>query len=142
MRYGLVVCLMLVSVVAYAGKRSALTPEQHNYITALPNIPTEFEVPKQEADDAWARAQTFIAEHSPLRIQTASDYIVETYKPMDLKALYGYRVARTPAGDAYQFKVTCVGLTRSVASNARMNAHILANYIKTGNLPYPELINK
>jgi hypothetical protein len=116
-----------------------------------------FEVPKADAIDAWGRAQTFVAQHSTMKIQLLSDYVIETYNPVfdpqtdagfgTMIMKYGYTITRNALGDKMRFSVECKGTpsgygAKQIAATADRNAHLAAHFIKTGELPYPELVIK
>lgn len=115
-----------------------LTPEERNYFEIVEAFPLEFTMPKVEADDAWGRAQSFIGRFSSMKLQTVTDFVIQTYNPSDIK--FGYYVTKTPMGDEIQITVQCIteGLFSGV--DAKRNAHILAYYIKTGELCNPKFI--
>ena len=127
-----------------------LSPEQKTYLQEIKEQPLTFDMPKSEANDAWARAQAFIVKLSDRHISKVTDFLLETHDPTSEKSRFGtkrtitvaYRVVRIPIGDKYQFEVTCFGPDNGeeILSTANRNARIMANYISTGKLPHPELV--
>jgi len=111
--------------------------EEQTYLAKAMPFPLEFTIPKGEADEAWGRAQSFIGRYSSMKLQIATDFILQTYNPSGID--FGYYVTKTPMGDNVQ--ITVRGLTDSwfAVAAANKNAHILAYYIKTGEL-IPRLI--
>lgn len=104
--------------------------EPSEIIAALRH-PLRFRVAKSQGADAWGRAQGFVAKYAGMKVQTVSDYILETYNSHD--GLFAYSVSRSPVGDEYEFTVDCLckgGTERAVTRNA----HLLALYIDTGEL--------
>jgi len=118
-----------------------LTPEEQMYLEKAKAFPLEFTIPKSQADEAWGRAQSFIGRFSSMKLQTVTDFVIQTYNPISPNVDFGYYVTKTPMGDKVQITVQCnVGNIFSGA-DANTNAHILAYYIKTGEL-VPRLIAK
>jgi hypothetical protein len=128
--------------------REPQNPGEAAYIEKINRVPLEFTVPKTQAEDVWGRAQAFVGQHSSMKIQIATDYILQTYNP-DCGE-FGYYVTKTPQGDSVQIGVKGLtgilrfGATACIATeedpSAQRNAHILANYLQTGELPFPNLI--
>jgi len=153
-------CLLSMSCATLPERQ--LNSEQQEYAGLVRAFPLSFEVSKQKAEEAWGRAVSWVGENSRMRIRVVSDYVVETASPnstsgyMDNLPGYGYTVTRSPKGQAHVFNVKCdhgwwnyVGKERWATKNikrkienAELNAHILAHYIKSGEMPYPELIDK
>lgn len=115
-----------------------LTPEERSYFEKVEAFPLEFIIPKIEADDAWGRAQSFIGRFSSMKLQTVTDFVIQTYNPSDIK--FGYYVTKTPMDDDIQITVQCITEGWFSGDDARRNAHILAYYMKTGELPNPKFI--
>jgi hypothetical protein len=74
--------------------------------------------------------------------QTGSEYFIPTYSPSELGASFGYHVTMTPLSEVVQFNVRCITENVSKAVDAYVNAHLLAYYMETGDLPYPKLIKR
>ncbi len=109
-----------------------LTIEQQ----AVMDHPLTFDVPKADSDEAWLRAQAFIAKYATMKIQTTTEVLVETYAPTNERDRYGYKVTRMPGADADEFDVICVagyGIDKFAKYNVK-NAHVLAHYITTGEI--------
>src|SRR5690242_18680637 len=67
-------------------------------------IPLVFKLPKSESDDAWGRANLYLANNSTMKIQTASDYLLETYNPTSVGRI-GFSITRSPIKDSVLFTV-------------------------------------
>lgn len=119
-----------------------LTREEADYVLAVKRFPLEFEITKDEADEAWGRAQSFIGKYSSMKLQTVTDYVIQTYNPGSTDYKFGYYVTKTPLGDNTQFSIQCICNNWFAGDDRNRNAHILAWYIKTGELPYPHLIRQ
>lgn len=121
-----------------------LSPEQKAYVDTVMRQPTTFRVSKAQAEETWGRGQSFIGQHSSMKIQVATDYVLQTYNPSDQSygIDYGYYLTRTPAGEDVGFNVRCLTNNMFAGGDANRNAHILAHYMVTGELPYPGLIQR
>jgi hypothetical protein len=117
-----------------------LTPEEQTYLEKAKAFPLEFTIPKSEADEAWGRAQSFIGRFSSMKLQTVTDFVIQTYNPGSGDVDFGYYVTKTPMGDKVQITVQCNTGNMFAGADANTNAHILAYYIKTGELVNPRLI--
>lgn len=126
-----------------------VVPEDQAYLKELETQPLTFEISRAAAEDAWGRAHTFLSKYSSMKIQSASDYALQTFNPIFQPAMlppslgsvtYGYHVLRTPDGDKFKFEVACLRVQHpmkdaEIARTADRNARILAHYIVTGQLP-------
>jgi len=128
-----------------------ITPEDQAYLDKAMACPLSFMVPKDKIDEVWSRAHVWIAQYSDLKIQIATEYIIDTYNPTALnpKSIlgssptffpkYGYKAMRVETQNNYQITVQCFS-SNSIKSDAvNRNAHILAYYIKSSKLK-PHLI--
>ena len=95
--------------------------------------PLTFTVPKDKSDEAWGRVNSFIVKYSTMKVQTVSDYIIQTYNPIDNFHAWGYTANRMTQGDAVEISVTCT-YAWGHEKTATRNAHILALYAVTGEL--------
>jgi len=135
------------------------TPEQTVYIDRVMKQPLEFDIPKAESVDAWARAQVFIGKYASMKLQVVADNVMETYNapagagfPTVYDCFkYGYGATRLPLGDKVRMTVRCNngcpnafrGKTMTLGAdpfalgdrNAEINAHALADFILTGQEP-------
>lgn len=140
--------LPLLFVVGCATAPTAKTPEEIAYLAGIADEAVEFDLQKSASDDAWGRAQVFLAKHSSMKVQTATPNLVENYTPTPdaMNPNYGYRVTRAVGPKGEHFSVECFTgnpyAGPGMAGIPARNAKILANYIKTANLPYPHLIAK
>lgn len=69
------------------------------------DISDELIVPKEKAETAWARAVVFVNKNSGMKMQTQSDYVIQTYTPFGNTTRYGYTVTKEPDNDKVKFKV-------------------------------------
>lgn len=133
------------------------SPDEQAYINKVKMFPLEFSVSNAEAIDAWHRAESFISRFSLMKhqtgrgyiiptyfmkYQTGREYLIPTYNSSQLGVSFGYCVTMTPLKELVRFSVQCNAENVFKAANANINAHILAYYMETGDLPYPRLIKK
>lgn len=83
----------------------------------------------------WRRTQVWIASNSRMKIQIATDAIIETYNAVDYAPVFAYRATREPrtdGGERIVLSMSCgnpLGChENSVAIRARFNA-----YVREGN---------
>lgn len=147
MRYAAaLVAVALPLLAGCAAAPVASSPEQTAFLESIASEPTEFEMSREESNDGWGRAQTFLAKYSTMKIQNVSDSVVETFNPTPdaFNPGYGYRITRAIQSGKSHYTVECFNGNaytpgKLVALPAR-NARILARYIRTGDLPHPELV--
>ncbi len=119
------------------------SPEEQVYLDKVNAFPLKFIISKSEEKDAWGRAHSFIGQFSSMKLRTVTDSVLRTYNPAVLYVKFGYYVTKTPLeGDAIQIYVRCNTGNVFASGEAKTNAHILAYYIKTGELTHERLITK
>lgn len=132
-------------VVSVSGCSTALigvSEQEKGELAQAMYCPLIFDVSKAEADDAWGRAQTFVARFSTMKIQTATDYVLQTYNPAGSGINYGYSISRTPMGENMEMEVQCLCDNPFVGKDRDINAHIAAYYIRTGVLVCQKCISR
>jgi len=149
MRFLMTFLFTVATILGVAGcvttaKTSDLTPEQKTYHDAVMAFPTEFKVPKADAETAWARGISFINDYSSMQIASSTEYSVATFAPInvgenDIATKFGYTLSRIPQGEEVTFKAE--GQCNYSAEAGLSNAKILAYYMKTGELD-PFFVNK
>lgn len=107
-------------------------------VASLLRTPLEFGVPKDESNAAWGRAQSFVGKYSGMKLQVATDFVLQTYNSIEGRA--AYQVVRSPGVDKDIFTVNCSNTIFYKEADA--NARILAHFIQTGEIPFPELITR
>lgn len=101
--------------------------------------------------NAWARAHHFLASYASMKIQVATEYVVETYNPTGYA--FGYRVIRKPTAEGFSFNVIAMGpsphnIDRTaerwfeIETLRLRNEAIAARYIRTGELVCERCIAK
>ncbi len=77
-----------------------------------------------------------------MKIRVATDTLLETHRPPRDETRYGYSITRTPARRGATFSVECLRRDRWEKTRCEENVGIAATYIRTGELPYPDLIHR
>lgn len=108
-----------------------LTPEENSYLERVMAQPLTFMVKPEESKRLWGMVQAFIGKHASMKIENISDFIIETYNPIEYR--FGYRVIRTPKKDGDEFSIICL-YVGSFVKDAEQNAHIFAHYLLTEEL--------
>ena len=127
--------LALLAIFALAGcaqiERNNLYPQQQEQLDKAMAQPLHFDIPASESTAAWGRAQDYLARYSRLKLQTATNDLLETYNPTDYGEV-GYKINRIEGHVSTQFTVDAYTADSNVATLARRDAHLLAYYIAVG----------
>lgn len=129
----LIIVVMFLTMAACAARRP-LSPAEAAYARAVLAQPTIFMLSNEKAVEAWGRGQVFVAQFSNMKIQIATDNVLQTYNPIGGGIKYGYSLTRMPMGDQTQFIVQCVVNNVFSRGNASQNAHALALFMVSGEL--------
>lgn len=133
----LVASILLVSgIISCATAPKQLTPEEQSYLRKVMAFPLTFTISKADEKEAWGRAQSWIGQFSSMKTQMVTDYVIQTYNPFQpLRPSFGYYVTKEPVEDKFQISVKCIRVTPLLfKKQSEQNAHILAYYIKTGEM--------
>jgi uncharacterized lipoprotein len=126
--------IFLVMLLVGCAARQPMTQAERDRFDKIRAYPTTFTLPNEQSEEAWARAQSFIAQYSNMKIQIATQYLLQTYNPTGAIPTYGYNVSRMPSGDKTQFTVQCISGNRFAGKEAQQNAATLSYYMATGDL--------
>jgi hypothetical protein len=89
----------------------------------------------------WERAQVWIAKHSNMKIQTATDLMIQTYTSVDYSTYLDFTVVKEPVG-AGRYRITarthCAAMFGCSPSEDDTRSTLLY-YIKTGTDLYSSL---
>lgn len=144
-----IIILVLLSIINFycrSGyiKTFIIFPEtqiEKDYIEKVWATPLEFRVPNNKEEIIWGRIQSFIGKYSSVKIQVATDYVVQTYNAD--YGQFGYYVTRTPDISETSFSIRCITNPKpeklwsgeyDYSQQAELNAHILAHYALTNEL--------
>ena len=89
----------------------------------------------------WERAQVWLAKHSNMKIQTATDLMIQTYTSVDGSSFLDYTVVKEPMV-AGRYRITVMTHCASMfgcATNEDDTRSILLYYVKTGTDLYSSL---
>jgi len=111
-----------------------VSPDVQAYDMRALSQSTVFSIPTEKAEEAWSRAQQFIATLSSFRIQTSTEYVIQTYMMESSWPKYGYSVTRTINGNNTNFIVKGYCTNMFSGDRALYNAHALSHYMVTGEL--------
>ena len=127
--------------------KPTLNPAQQAYTDKVLANSLDVAVPKSQVEEAWGRTQSFIGQYSDLKLQVVTDYTISTYNSDHIYS-YAYTATKILGTDptVVTIRVSCDSWTspyyqNDVLPKANLNAHILSDYLRTGALPFPELIS-
>ena len=133
--YSLLLFVLSIEIIGLSGcAQRQVSPQIQAYDIRVMSQPTTFSIPTKKAEEAWSRAQQFIATLSNFRIQTSTDYVIQTYMINSSWPKYGYSVTRTINGNNTNFIVKGVCTNIFSGDRALYNAHALSHYMVTGEL--------
>jgi hypothetical protein len=119
------------------------TQEDRDYLSdAAALYATQPIIPESEIKDAWARAQVFLNLYGELKIQTATDYALNTYNPIQYDARCAFAITKVPIGDG-KYKIALQCYTNNIFCGSKVNRYsqIAYYYILTGKIR-PYLLNR
>lgn len=87
---------ILCSVLIVSGCVAAIKPTREERELAVKELICES---KEQCALYWQRAQIWIARNSAWKIQTATDYVINTYTPTNRSSGWGFQVTREPIED-------------------------------------------
>jgi len=115
--------------------------EEEDYLKEVWSTPLDFTVANKDSEIVWGKIQAFIAKYSSVKIQVATDYVVQTYNTE--YGQFGYYVSRNPDVDETTFSIRCITEPEpedpwdggfDYSKQAELNAHILAYYALTNEI--------
>lgn len=85
---------------------------------------------------AWGRANFYVSKHSDWKIQTANDYMIDTYNPSG--SGYGFTITKEPKENGFFYTVRCKsGYSYNIGyEDAKKKEKKAAYYILTGSCQY------
>ena len=127
-------CLAVCVLAACALVPEPTTPEELAYLERVMACPLTFVIPANETELTWGRIQGFLGKYSSMKIQTVTEYVIETYNPVESEVDFGYSIVRTPVEEGVEIAIRCVTGNMFCRREADLNAHILAHYARTGEI--------
>ena len=116
---------------------------ERKYVARILSNPNEFRVSTTQYDSVWSRAKRFITTYASRPIEVMNDSVIATAKSGPFDKGYGYVAIAHLDGDGYVIRSGFPGVVWLPFSVAQTrNAEIFTDYIKTGELPFPEMISK
>jgi hypothetical protein len=91
---------------------------------------TKFSIPKEKEKEAWSRAISYINNNSDMKIQTQTDYMIETYNPITA-GKKGFTITKEISGDEIILEVKVIG-NSGYLWNSYREEQKCAYYIKNG----------
>jgi len=113
-----------------------LTPAEQEYLAKAKQAPSRFYVAPGKVPEIWGRAQSWIGRYSSMKLQTVTDYIIQTYNPGGSGVNFGYYVTRTDMDSIRtEISVECVTDNPFSGNDRKQNEKLLAYYLQSGILP-------
>ena len=141
------VMIVLAGCAGMTPVNSKLTAEDNEYLIGIIDEEPVFTLSGETANEAWSRAQNFIARYSPMKIQNMSEFVITTYNPINvgkydhMEPNFGYHVTRLDLRGESEFAVSVSANAHYYEEIATHNMKMLVHYMKNGVLPV-HLINK
>jgi hypothetical protein len=140
----LVAVLLAITLGSCSG--STLTPEEKEYQERAMNHPTVFTLLKSEERQVWERAVSWIRTYSNMPLAELTPTVIKTDaagEGRDFELSFGYEVTKKDVGeDRIEVLVKCATNHMFYGEQADENAHLLAYYIATGEVPSPRVVNQ
>lgn len=133
----------IILIILMVGCMSMADRAEQAYLAEVMQSPLQYEIPDGDADVQIARAGHFISEYSAKPVISASDYLIQT-QPTDFTHGLEYRVVVVKKKATAVVIISCKPRTLypPVPDNARLNAHLLSYYMRTGEMPEKRYIYK
>lgn len=110
------------------------TKEERKYKKEVEDQRTVFFISKDKAEDSWGRAQAFVGRYSSMKVQVATDYIIQTFNPIGTEVAFGYSISKAPVDGGFEFSVKVSYSNMFTGSDAEQNAKVCSLYILTGKI--------
>ena len=95
----LLAVVMLICIIGCAS-----TSPQTRALLAEAALSTEVVCESDQCKECWERAQLWLANHSQLKVQIATDVMLQTYNPAGSGVVYAFSVTKEPLG-AGRYKI-------------------------------------
>jgi hypothetical protein len=126
---------------------SILNHDERKYIARIEESQMTIHLQPSQFDTCWNRAKQFVTPYSSRPIHEMNDSVISSDNPSFFELMfesgYGYKVSANHTRDSSNIgiRVDCESWIFN-GSSAGRNGYILIDYMKTGLLPYPELVSK
>jgi len=98
----------------------------------LRNInPSEIRMPREKDSESWSRAIYFVNRHSSMKMQTQTDYIINTYNPIS-NGSRGYNIIKRYEGDEVIYSIDVPTRGMNTTFNSPQDARRCGYYILYG----------
>lgn len=138
--------MILLAVFVFVGCVSMQTElgiDEKEWLKETMKEELTFTVSADSIESAWSRGVKFINQYCDTKLQVVSDYHIETYNANKgaFTLQYGYSITRVKLGNSYEVSVSGHSNNDFTEGWLDENLHIMARYMRTGNLKYPKLID-
>lgn len=123
-----------------------MSNEEMQFLQKVMEEPLTFDVPADSIEVVWSRAINFLSNYGDLKIQTVTDYYIDTYNPIPSGTLmnpqknYAYKINRVKMDKSYQISVS--GSANFLNGTwIEENLHLMAYYVRTGNMSMMGLVD-
>lgn len=89
------------------------------------------EFPKEKADEYWSKAIAFVMDNSEMKIQTQTDYLLQTFNPLK-ENQRGWTLQKIINGDKVEIKAVCNVKIGSYSFDSGRQEKRLNWYLNTG----------
>ena len=138
----LLLCLIALCIAGCAPNVGLkLTPAEDRYLMKIKDAPMKFTIPAEEADEAWARAESFVSTYSKHGLKEARNNLVETNEaPEAMSNTTMYRITKLVHGRGADFAIRAWSTSPFHVRQAMQNGRILSYFIQTGERPPRRLV--
>lgn len=130
---------IIIALLFLAGCATALTPEDRSYLSTAMNFQHKT-IDRDHIGDCWGRAQLFCAKHSPLKLEIATDFVLETYVSRFDESMASYKILKTPVDGGFTIDVLCHKYDVFDPDIEIKNARVAYYYIVSGEEPPKGLV--
>lgn len=120
---------------------ASTSPQQQAYLASLESDPLTFMIPRDSLDAVHARAKWFLLTYSSGRIFRETSAELEGTPLAERIPGYYYLIRFYPRPDSIDVEIICETNEKINEAFAKRNAHIVANYLRTSEIPYKDLIH-
>ncbi|MDP4198282.1 MAG: hypothetical protein Q8922_05195 [Bacteroidota bacterium] len=136
--------VLLVLALALVAGCSFPNHAERKYLASIYGSSPNIHVPRAQFDTAWSRAKRFVSTYSSQPVLVANDSLIttDTSKPSYFSRLFSPYIHQYPVCKITAHQISDGVLIKTHCWDGSHKSEILVDYIKTGLLPYPELIDR